>query len=420
MKLKQKSLVNRILFIIIITAVFVCTAITITGTSLIYSATEEGIQDEIESAAGTLKNLFEKEYPGKLTCDGYIYRFGETAVTAEDFYRIADYIACDDDVDFTVFYGDTRIFSTIVNENGSSAVGTKAADKVVAEVIKNQNEYFYRRVEVSGTTYMGYYIPLMSGHDVIGMYFAGKSVERADDNVNHAINIFIIISLVVLICSLTTSMIMTEKIVRDLVDIKKYITGIANGDFTVQMKENIINRDDEIGDIGKHAQILCSNLRDMVERDPLTMLLNRRSCRSKLDELIENGIPYTAVMADIDYFKNINDTYGHACGDFVLKEISALLKKYAGSNEAFAARWGGEEFLMILPQKTASETKLIAEAVLDEIRSTSFSFEGKNINVTLTLGIAEAGADETADITVNRADSHLYQGKESGRNRIVM
>lgn len=420
MKLKQKSLVNRILFIIIFTIVFVCIAITFTGTSLIYSATEEGIRSEIETAAGTLKNLMEKEYPGKLTCDGYIYRFGETAVTAEDFYQITDYIECANDVDFTIFYGDTRIFSTIVNENGSSAVGTKAADKVIAEVIKKQNEYFYRRVEVSGSSYMGYYIPLMSGHDVIGMYFAGKSVERADTNVNHAIIIFIVISLTILIFSLTGAMIMTEKIVRDLVDIKKYITGIANGDFTVQMKENIVKRDDEIGDIAHHAQILCSNLRDMVERDPLTMLLNRRSCRMKLDELIENEIGYTAVMADIDYFKSINDTYGHACGDFVLKEISALLKKYTGEYDSFVARWGGEEFLMIFPMKSVSETYEITERILEDIRGQRYSFDSHTLNVTMTFGIAESMKKETADLTVNRADALLYQGKDSGRNRIVV
>ena len=388
------------------------------GTSLIYTATEEGIKSEIQSAAGTLKNLFEKEYPGRLTCDGYIYRFGDTAVTAEDFYKIADYIACDKDVEFTVFYGDTRIFSTIVNESGSSAVGTKAADKVTQEVLKNQNEYFYRRVEVSGSSYMGYYIPLMSGHDVIGMYFAGKPVERAENNVNNAILVFIVISLVILICSLTVSMVTTEKIVRDLVDIKKYITGIAGGDFTVQMKANILERRDEIGDIAKHSQILCSNLRDMVERDPLTMLLNRRSCRMKLDELIENKVKYTAVMADIDYFKNINDTYGHACGDFVLKEISALLKRHAGEDGAFAARWGGEEFLMIFPEKTDRETLKTAEAIVEEIRKTEYTFGENTIRVTITLGIAEAKESETADATVNRADALLYKGKESGRNRI--
>ena len=398
--------------------IFVCITITFTGTSLIYAATEEGIKSEISSAAGTLKNLFEKEYPGELTADGYIYRFGETAVTAEDFYEIISYIDCDTDVDFTVFYGDTRIFSTIVNESGSSAVGTKAADKVITEVLKNQNEYFYRRVEVSGSSYMGYYIPMMSGHDVIGMYFAGKSVERAETNVNHAIVIFIIISLTILIVALTACMVTTEKMVRDLTDIKKYIRSIANGDFTAHMNNSIPKRDDEIGDIGVNAQILCTNLRDMVERDPLTTLLNRRSCRIKLDELIENNTPYVAVMADIDYFKSINDTYGHACGDFVLKKMSQLLKKYVTEEDTFVSRWGGEEFLLIFPEKTAMEAKSVTENILSEIRNTEYKYYNNTIKVTMTFGIAQSAKNETADVTINRADALLYKGKDSGRNRI--
>ena len=125
-------------------------------------------------------------------------------------------------------------------------------------------------------------------------------------------------------------------------------------------------------------------------------------------------------MADIDYFKRINDTYGHACGDFVLKEISNLLKKYAGENDAFVSRWGGEEFLMIFPGKTASETYSVTEAIMNEIRTTNRTFENHELSVTMTFGIAEAKANETADITINRADALLYKGKESGRDRIVI
>ena len=208
--------------------------------------------------------------------------------------------------------------------------------------------------------------------------------------------------------------------IKDLREIKQYINKVASGDFSANLSEKALKRDDEIGDIGRHAQILCSNLRDMVERDPLTMLLNRRSCRIKLDELIEKNAGYSAVMADIDYFKSINDTYGHACGDFVLKEISALLKNYSDKYGGFSARWGGEEFLMVFPEKNIQETLEIAGMILDDIRSQRYSFENHTINVTMTFGIAQAEKGETADLTINRADALLYQGKDNGRNRIVV
>lgn len=402
--------------------ILVSSLITIVGASLIYNNTKKSIENEIVSSAHTLQNLFEKEYPGDLNSTAYfIYRFGDKIVVAEDFYEQVGYINCSEDIEFTVFYGDMRIFTTIVNPSGSTPVGTKAADFVIEDVINNKTTKVFDNIDINGAVYMGCYIPIISADGTVsGMYFAGKPIELANSNVRTVIIGFVTVAVITAALSLVFCIVFTEKMIKDLRDIKQYITKVAEGDFSAQLGQKTLERDDEIGDIGKHAQTLCSNLRDMVERDPLTMLLNRRSCRSKLDELIENGIPYTAVMADIDYFKSINDTYGHACGDFVLKEVSAILKRYAAECNAFTARWGGEEFLMIFPQKAAAETQKTAEAMLEEIRSASYSFDGNNINVTLTFGIAESRAGETADITVNRADGLLYQGKENGRNRIVM
>ncbi len=410
------------LFLILSSIILVSSLITIVGASLIYHNTKKSIENEIVSAVHTLKLLFEKEYPGDLNSSAYfIYRFGEKIVVAEDFYQQVNCISCSDDIEFTVFYGDMRIFTTIINPSGSTPVGTRAADYIIEDVINNKKTMIYDNVDINGAVYMGCYIPIISADGTVsGMYFAGKPIELANNNAITVIIGFVTVSVITAALSLVFCIVFTEKMIKDLRDIKQYITKVAEGEFGAVIGEKTLERDDEIGEIGQHAKTLCANLRDMVERDPLTMLFNRRSCRSKLDELIENGIPYTAVMADIDYFKSINDTYGHACGDFVLKEISALLKKYAGGNDAFAARWGGEEFLMIFPRKAAAETKKTAEAMLDEIRGTNYSFDGNVIKVTLTFGIAESRAGETADITVNRADELLYQGKENGRNRIVM
>ena len=114
------------------TIILVSTLITIVGASLIYDNTKKSIKNEIVSAAHTLENLFEIEYPGDLNSSAYfIYRFGETIVVAEDFYKLVSYINCSDDIEFTVFYGDTRIFTTIVNPIGSTPVGTKAAEYII-------------------------------------------------------------------------------------------------------------------------------------------------------------------------------------------------------------------------------------------------------------------------------------------------
>lgn len=422
MKLKQKSLANKVVFLILSAIMLVSSLITIVGASIIYDNTKKSIKNEIVSAAHTLENLFKKEYPGDLNSSAYfIYRFGERIVVAEDFYKQVDCISCSEDIEFTVFFGDTRIFTTIVNPSGSTPVGTKATDYIIKDVLYGGKTSVYDNVDINGTTYMGCYIPIFSSDNTIsGMYFAGKPMELANDNAMTVILRFVLVAVITAAVSLTFCIIFTEKMIKDLRNIKQYINKVAAGDFSAEISDKALNRDDEIGDIAKHSQILCSNLRDMVERDPLTMLLNRRSCRMKLDELIGKQTGYTAVMADIDYFKRINDTYGHACGDFVLKEISNLLKKYAGENDAFVSRWGGEEFLMIFPGKTASETYRVTEAIMNEIRTTNRTFENHELSVTMTFGIAEAKANETADVTINRADALLYKGKESGRDRIVI
>lgn len=324
-------------------------------------------------------------------------------------------------MEFTVFYGDTRIFTTIVNPSGSTPVGTKAEDYIIEDVLHGGETAVYDNVNINGTTYMGCYIPIISSdNSVSGMYFAGKPIELATENAKTVIMRFVLVSVITAALSLVFCIVFTEKMIKDLRDIKQYINKVAAGDFSAQLSKKASDRDDEIGDIAKHSQILCSSLRDMVERDPLTSLLNRRSCRAKLDELIENGVPYTAVMADIDYFKGINDTYGHACGDFVLKEVSSILKSYASECKAFAARWGGEEFLIIFPKMNTQDTVVVARMIHEAIHLRSFDYENQKIKVSLTFGIAEAKADETADVTINRADKLLYKGKENGRDRIEM
>lgn len=397
-----------------------CLLITAVGTQLIYTTTKSGIEKEVVQAGGTFKNIFEKEYPGDFTCDGYIYSFGDVGVIAEDFYRVVDYINCSHDMEFTIFYDDMRVFTTIVNESGSSAVGTFAADNVVSDVLKNKETKIYSDIDINGVKYIGYYTPIAnSTGEISGMFFAGKPVKLAISNAQSAIIGFIIVALVTLGVSVALCIFITEKIVKDLVNIKYYIGMVARGDFSVKMDPKTLARDDEIGDISRDAQTLRTNLSDMIERDPLTSLYNRRTCNIKIKELINNEVPYAVVMGDIDYFKKINDTYGHACGDYILKEVSAILNSYAIDSSSFVSRWGGEEFLVVMPFHNTEKAKIIITAVLDEIRKREFVFEDSQIKVTMTFGISEFIKGDNEESPIKRADQLLYDGKQSGRNRIV-
>lgn len=418
---KHKSMVNKILLMIIITGLILGAVIITAGAYMIYNATESGIESEIRTAGQTFANLYDAEYDGDLYYDGVVCRAGDIIITEDDFKRINGYISCENDVDFTLFHSDTRVFTSVKNVDGSFAVGTKAADDVTKNVLKNGKDYLNMKVLVNDTYYMGYYVPINAQNgDTIGMLFAGKPLETAKANAINAVVRFIVLTLATLFCALGICFFRTRKMLADYGEINRCLATLSDGDFSVKLADRILKRNDEIGDTASHVIKLRENLRDMVERDPLTTLYNRRCCRSRLESLAAHGNGYCAVMGDIDHFKNINDTYGHAAGDYVLKSISALIKSHCHQNGGFAARWGGEEFLIIFPNFSADDARLIIDALLTEIRSSDFNYEGTKIDVTMTFGISRNIDGESCDSTIKRADELLYDGKTSGRNRIMV
>jgi len=164
------------------------------------------------------------------------------------------------------------------------------------------------------------------------------------------------------------------------------------------------------------------SLRTMVDQDGLTGLYNRRCANRKLELALQksaqSNTPLCVALADIDFFKKINDTYGHACGDVVLKQVALTLKSHL-RKYGFVARWGGEEFLMVLEQSDLPESEQVLENLRNAIANLAIPFEGQTIHVTITIGVTEndgSGPDNLLCI----ADSLLYEGKTAGRNRVVV
>lgn len=417
---KLTGLTEKMLKMIALTAALICVCITAAGAVLIYVATEEGIKTEVNYAAHSLYHLLDTEFHGEYYLkNGSLYK-GGVMISHLDFTSATTMIACSDDVDFTVFWEDTRMFTTVKRSDGSFITGTSADQKVIDSVLGKGIEYYYSRVKINGRNYAGYYIPIMdSSAKTVGMIFAGRPLDAARSNMRKIITCFTIISACVLAITLVVFSKFSSRIVGRLLEIKTFMENVAGGDFSADLSPETLSQTDEVGDIARSANTLRYNLRDLVERDPLTTLLNRRSCRKAIDKLLEQNKGYTVAMADIDHFKSINDGYGHACGDLVLKELSAMLKEETEKKKGFASRWGGEEFLIILPGYGLDEAKTFLEKILRMVRDAEYVWEGKRIPVTITIGAAEMIQGETPDETINRADHLLYAGKESGRNRLV-
>jgi diguanylate cyclase (GGDEF)-like protein len=157
--------------------------------------------------------------------------------------------------------------------------------------------------------------------------------------------------------------------------------------------------------------------------DSLTGLFNRRHIEDKIrEEFIRYermGMEFALVTADIDFFKKINDTHGHDCGDYLLKAISEDLRKSVRTYDT-VARWGGEEFMILLPGADSRQAQKLAERIRKTVEARRYSYGNKRLRVTLTLGVSVVRSDDTIQLLTKRADLALYQGKSKGRNRVIL
>ena len=162
-------------------------------------------------------------------------------------------------------------------------------------------------------------------------------------------------------------------------------------------------------------------LRLAASTDALTGLPNRRRfaeiAEHELARSRRSGHPLTLALGDIDFFKRINDQHGHAAGDHVLRTVANLLQGALRDYDS-VARWGGEEFVVLLPDTDASRAQAIVERLRQTIAESHPSFEGALIPVTMTLGVAQFADDDNWHAVVARADEALYRGKAAGRNRV--
>jgi len=161
-------------------------------------------------------------------------------------------------------------------------------------------------------------------------------------------------------------------------------------------------------------------LEEMASTDKLTGLLNRHACNILLDKLLAEyrraPRPIALLMIDVDHFKAINDQHGHQAGDIVLTHVAQRLT--AGLRESdLAVRWGGEEFLIALKSCDQNEAYRIAEKLRQGMLAVPINAEGKEVTVTISIGISEYDGKESADQLIDRADTALYRAKHAGRNR---
>ena len=155
--------------------------------------------------------------------------------------------------------------------------------------------------------------------------------------------------------------------------------------------------------------------------DPLTGLPNRAAWSERLDYEVnawhQRGNSLSLAMLDLDHFKRINDGYGHLAGDKVLKIIANVLSKRLRPTD-FIARFGGEEFVLLMPDSALADALAVGEVLREAIAACPFHFKGEPVTITVSMGVAQFQAGERSDLALKRADEALYRAKAAGRNQV--
>lgn len=163
-------------------------------------------------------------------------------------------------------------------------------------------------------------------------------------------------------------------------------------------------------------------LKKMASLDPLTNLMNRRGMADVLEDMqaeySRGSSGLSVAIGDIDFFKRINDQYGHDCGDYILKSVADIFTKYM-EDKGEICRWGGEEFLFAFTERNPDNVFVFLNDLRHTLKHTRFEFNGTEIRITMTFGLEEFSVSNGMDATIKQADEKLYLGKESGRDKVV-
>lgn len=154
--------------------------------------------------------------------------------------------------------------------------------------------------------------------------------------------------------------------------------------------------------------------------DELTGILNRRSFTKYIQQEFKNFLvrsePFSIIIIDIDFFKNINDNHGHMIGDEILKNLSLSMEESFRTTDR-VCRWGGEEFAILLPKTSLTNAKTVAENIRQKVEKVTHKLNEASIKYTISIGVSESlTTDASIDQIINRADAALYEAKASGRN----
>ncbi|MBE5896552.1 MAG: diguanylate cyclase [Lachnospiraceae bacterium] len=420
----KNSLKNKFILITIVSFTVLVMIVGAVGYTTVYRLMSEQEETVMKNIVKMAVEEYDRIYPGEYGIQlneggSYIVYKGEADIS--DDYELLNAIKDNFGYDMSLFCKNVRVLTTFEDENGDKLTTTKAATAVDKDVVDGGKAHFYSNVKIGDESYFAYYEPIiLKDGTVYGMFGVCCPATTVHYGAIRAVAPLALICAIMAIFFCAISIRFSKAIIRRFTALSKFMRSVANGNFMTPV-DPVLNSDDELGEVSKDARRMQRNIQVLVEIDTLTKLNNRRYGGNRLKVIMkkaeDSGMPFCVCIGDIDFFKKVNDTYGHDAGDEVLKSVAGVLNA-SMKGKGFVARWGGEEFLIVYEMADLMPSVEALNDMLQKVRDLEIVSGGTTIKVTMSFGIIQGQAGWTEDMLLKAADDNLYYAKTHGRNQV--
>ena len=423
---KRQTIQGKLYRVVMLPLLLLTVVLAAVGYTSIKNTIIEQTKEEMINQSQLVVHMYDRLYPGDFTVsvvsDSY-YRLYKGGFDVTSSVGTLDIMKQAYDDEFTIFANGVGVLTTMCDDEGNRYVLPEVSKVVQHEVLKTGNAKFYKEVIFKDRTYFAYFSPIVNSDGfVFGMTGIYRSAEKVNGMVLKTLLPVLLVYIIVTFVVGFVSVFYSRAIADRVKGLEKFLGTIAGGRFDVALPSKCTKGSDEISSLSKSSLKMQSELSKLVEFDALTELYNRRYGDKRLKYVIENtnykNSGFCVCIGDIDFFKKVNDTYGHDAGDEVLRVVAYILKKNM-AGKGFVARWGGEEFLFVFERFEISAAADVLWGILEEIRETVIVSGEFEIKVTMSYGVAQGWEGSDVDSLLKEADNRLYYAKEHGRNQVM-
>lgn len=416
-----KALLSMTIVPVLLLAIVVIGYASISITEGMQSETIKGLKAQAHSLKDIYGAVSESDY--NQDADGTVYK---GAYKISDNFTLEDEIKQDTGIDVTFFYGDTRISTSLTDsKSGERLVGTKASDKVIEAVLNKGEEYHDLKIKINNKPYYGYYVPISNKDGtIVGMAFAGIESSEANGYIRNRVMGFIVVGLTIIILSIIICYILSKKVAEGIKRVKDAIVALGSGDLNIRVNEKVLNRNDEIGAIGREMEALITKLSSVIHsiKDSSNVLL---TSGNTLDEMASETSTTTdeisraiediskGAVSQAEEIETASVNIGNM-GNVIEEIVNSAAQLETTSNDMKKA---SDESIVIIQELSDSNDKT-TEAVnrIDhQVRATNDSVQTIRQAVELITAIA----DETSLLSLN-ASIEAARAGEHGRGFAVV